>query len=74
MTVLAILDHTTHRLCLECVTDKMLEPYNGDEQAYIDDMYSFEGDYSWDYVTSIVDYTDESVNADVKGLIETEIS
>ena len=51
MVRLAILDHAAHSLLIEDVADADLERYNGDEQAYIDDNYTFEGDYSWDYIT-----------------------
>ena len=52
MTRIAILDHASHELWVEDIDSEVLnaEPYNGDEQAYIDDNYTFEGDYSWDYI------------------------
>ena len=50
MERLAILDHSSHPLFIEDVTEEMLAPYNGDEQAYINDNYTLEGDYSWDYI------------------------
>ena len=51
MERLAILDHSNHRLYVEDVSEESLEKYNGEEQAYIEDNYTFEGDYSWDYIT-----------------------
>lgn len=52
MTRIAVIDHSTHELYVEDINDGLLnaEPYNGDVQAYIDDNYTFEGDYSWDYI------------------------
>ena len=52
MARIAIIDHSAHELYVEDINDEVLnaEPYNGDEQAYIDDNYTFEGDYSWDYI------------------------
>lgn len=51
MERLVIIDHNEHTLFIEDVTKDMLEPYNGDEQAYIEDNYDIEN-YSWDYVVS----------------------
>jgi hypothetical protein len=48
---IAIIDHATHELMVEDVNETELEKYGGDEQAYIDDNYTFEGDYSWDWIT-----------------------
>ena len=52
MTRIGVIDHSTHELYVEDINDGLLnaEPYNGDVQAYIDDNYTFEGDYSWDYI------------------------
>lgn len=50
MPRICIIDHSSHTLFVEDVTDEMLAPYNGSEQSYIDDNYAFEGDYSWDYI------------------------
>ena len=49
MERLAILDHTSHTLFIEDVSDEDIEKYGG-EQEYIDDNYTFEGDYSWEYI------------------------
>lgn len=52
MIRIAILVHSSHKLFVEDVDEKVLEKYNGDEQAYIDDNYTFDdGNYSWDYIT-----------------------
>ena len=53
MARLAIIDHAEHTLFIEDVTDEQLAKYNGDKEAYIRDNYTFEGDWSWEYVTSI---------------------
>ena len=50
MTRIAIIDHSTHELYIEDVSDETLNKYGGDEQKYIDDNYTFDGDYSWDYI------------------------
>ena len=63
MERLVIIDHANHTVFFEDVdTDFLEENYNGDEEAYIEDSYTFEGDYSWDYVVD-VEYVDE--NGDV---------
>lgn len=49
MTRLAIIDHVSHELLIEDVNDADIEAA-GDEQAYINQNYTFEGDYSWDYI------------------------
>ena len=51
MRRIAIIDHASHELMVEDVNETELEKYGGDEQAYIDDNYTFEGDYSWDWIT-----------------------
>lgn len=53
MTRVAILDHTTHQLFIEDISDEDLQKYGGSEQDYIDDNYEFKGDYSWDYIVDI---------------------
>lgn len=58
MERIVIIDHEAHEAYIEDISDEDLERYGGDEQAYIDDTYTFEGDYSWDYVTDI-QYFDE---------------
>lgn len=52
MTRIAIIDHIGHDLWVEDIKDDVLnaEPYKGDVKAYIDDNYTFEGEYSWDYI------------------------
>jgi hypothetical protein len=51
MRRIAIIDHSAHTLFVEDIDEDVLEnEYNGDEQAYIDDNYTFEGEYSWDYI------------------------
>ena len=52
MRRIAIIDHAAHELMVEDVNESVLETeYGGDEQKYIDDNYTFEGDYSWDWIT-----------------------
>lgn len=53
MERLIIINHTTHEVFFEDVTDEMLEPYNGEEQAYIDANYTTEDGISWDYVKGV---------------------
>lgn len=52
MTRLAIIDHSTHTLFIEDVSDENLEKYNGEEEAYIKDNYNLQGEFSWDYIAS----------------------
>ena len=49
MVRLAIIDHETHELFVETVSDEDIEKYGG-EQEYIDDNYTFSSGYSWDYI------------------------
>lgn len=52
MRRLAIIDHASHELMVEDVNEAELESnYGGDEEAYIKDNYTFEGEYSWDWIT-----------------------
>ena len=52
MRRIAIIDHAAHELMVEDVNEQELEEkYGGDEQAYINDNYTFEGDYSWDWIS-----------------------
>lgn len=52
MRRIAIIDHAAHELMVEDVNEQVLATeYGGDEQKYIDDNYTFEGDYSWDWIT-----------------------
>ena len=53
MERLVIIDHAAHTLFIEDVADEQLKKYNGEEEAYIRDNYTFEDDWSWDYVTDI---------------------
>ena len=59
MRRIAIIDHEYHNLFIEDINEEVLErDYNGDEQAYIDDNYAFDGEYSWDYIVG-ADYIPE---------------
>lgn len=54
---IAIIDHAIHTLYIEDISLKVLEEeYNGEEEDYIKDNYTFMGDWSWDYVAD-VEYT-----------------
>ena len=51
MRRIVIIDHSSHTLYVEDVNENELEmEYGGDEQAYIDDNYTFDGEYSWDWI------------------------
>ena len=52
MTRLAIIDHETHNLFIEDVSDEALAKYNGEEEAYIKDNYCIHDNFSWEYITS----------------------
>lgn len=50
-TRVAIIDHAEHRLYVEDIDNKILDTeYNGDEEEYIEDNYTFNGEWSWDYI------------------------
>ena len=52
MIRVAIIDHANHNLFIEDIDENVLEEkYNGEEEAYIKDMYTLEGEWSWDYIT-----------------------
>jgi hypothetical protein len=53
MERLVIIDNAAHEVFIEDVTDEQLEKYNGEEEAYIRDNYTFEGEWTWDYVTDV---------------------
>jgi hypothetical protein len=53
MERIIIIDHADHKVYIEDLTDEKLAKYDGSEQDYIDDNYTFLGDYSWDYVTEV---------------------
>ena len=60
MKRLAIIDHANHGLYIEDVDEELLErEYNGEEERYIEDCYTFDGDYSWDWITDATYITDE---------------
>lgn len=51
MRRIAIIDHAKHALMVEDINEEELESkYGGDEQKYIDDNYTFEEEYSWDWI------------------------
>ena len=63
MRRLAIINHADHTLMVEDVNESVLETeYGGDEQAYINDNYTFEGDYSWDWITDAEYYKEGESN------------
>ena len=49
MVRIAIINHSSHTLYVEDISDADLQKY-GDEQSYINDNYTFDGEYSWDYI------------------------
>ena len=58
MRRIAIIDHTNHTLFVEDIDEyELLNKYGDDEQKYIDDNYTFEGEYSWDWITSAQYFT-----------------
>lgn len=63
MRRLAIIDHADHTLMVEDVNENELKDnYGGDEQAYIDANYTFEGDYSWDWIVDAEYYKEGESN------------
>ena len=73
MRRIAIIDHNEHELLIEDINEQELEEkYGGDEQAYINDNYTFEGDYSWDWITDTQYYPEgdpDSIEVEFKDLI-----
>lgn len=69
MRRIAIIDHDSHELYIEDISDKDLEKYNDGEQAYIDDNYDLEN-YSWDYIvgTTYFPTKDDPVDINVSDL------
>ena len=69
---LCIINHVQHDVYIEVVDVSLLENnYNGDEQAYIMDIYGYPKEYlengyvSWEWFVSIYDYTDEELGLDM---------
>jgi len=65
MKTLAILDHYHHILIIDEVSDETLEKYNGEED-YINDNYKFKGDWSWDLIVGISNYSEDGENVKIK--------
>ena len=52
MRRIAVIDHIKHTLFVEDINEDILGiRYGGDGQKYINDNYTFDGDYSWDWIT-----------------------
>ena len=59
MRRIAIIDHSDHTLFVEDIDEEILEgQYGGDEQRYIDENYTFEGKYSWDWIVDAQYFTE----------------
>lgn len=58
MTRIAIIDHDTHQLYVEDISNEDLKRYGGSEQAYIDDNYACVN-YSWDYIVDTQYFEEE---------------
>jgi len=59
MRRIAIIDHSTHTLYVEDIDEyELINKYGDDEQKYIDENYTFEGEYSWDWITDAQYFTD----------------
>jgi len=71
MERIAIIDHAAHNLYIEDIYDEILESPEWDgEEAYIKENYTFEGEWSWDYITNAqyfpnVDYGNPNISIDV---------
>lgn len=50
MERIAIIDHASHLLYIEDISEEDLAKYNGEEEEYIKANYHFEGEFSWDYI------------------------
>lgn len=60
MTRVAIIDHATHQLYIEDISDEDLARYNGQEEDYIKDNYDFEEEWSWDYIVGVSFYSEDN--------------
>ena len=70
MERLVIINHSTHNVIFDDVTDEMLEQYNGSEQDYIDANYATgDGDMSWDYVGGVYKVTEDGDFVDLEDYI-----
>lgn len=68
MERLVIINHATHNVIFDDVTDEMLEQYNGSEQDYIDANYATD-DISWDYVVGVYKATEDGDFVDLEDYI-----
>lgn len=68
MERLVIINHSTHNVIFDDVTDEMLEQYNGSEQDYIDANYATD-DISWDYVAGVYKATEDGDFVDLEDYI-----
>ena len=68
MERLVIINHATHNVIFDDVTDEMLEQYNGNEQDYIDANYATD-DISWDYVVGVYKATEDGDFVDLEDYI-----
>ena len=68
MERLVIINHSTHNVIFDDVTDEMLEQYNGSEQDYIDANYATD-DISWDYVVGVYKATEDGDFVDLEDYI-----
>ena len=70
MERLVIINHATHNVIFDDVTDEMLEQYNGSEQDYIDANYATgDGVISWDYVVGVYKVTGDGDFVDLEDYI-----
>ena len=70
MERLVIINHSTHNVIFDDVTDEMLEQYNGSEQDYIDANYATgDWDISWDYVVGVYKVTEDGDFVDLEDYI-----
>jgi hypothetical protein len=60
MERIVIIDHACHQVFIEDIPEDILNGnYGGEEEAYIKDNYTFDGEWSWDYVTYITYVTED---------------
>lgn len=73
MKRIAIIAHNSHTLFVEDVNEKILEKYNGNIKAYIEDNYCISGKFSWDYITS-AQYLPETEETEVYDIDYSELT
>lgn len=61
MVRVAIIDHSTHQLFIEDISEEMIEKYGGEEEYIVNTYGSLkDSEWSWDYITDCFYYCEEN--------------